>query len=53
MSDLVGGQGVVRMTIQVTRAETGKVEEYEISGKCTLEEAKALGAEIKTKEGEE
>lgn len=30
--NLVGGMGELSMTIQITRAETGKVEEYTLTG---------------------
>lgn len=32
MADLQGQPGELRMTIQVTRAETGEVETYELIG---------------------
>jgi hypothetical protein len=44
MNDLVGQPAELHMTIQVTRKETGKVEEYQLVGRCTKEEAEALGA---------
>ena len=38
MTDLVSPIGEVRFTLQVTRKETGKVEEYEMVGSTTLTE---------------
>ena len=38
MADLKAQPGEVRMTIQIKRAATGKVEEVEIVGKPFLEE---------------
>ena len=32
MSDLVGAVGEVQMTIQIKRKETGKVEEFKLTG---------------------
>ena len=46
MNNLTGQAGELRMSIQVTRAATGKVEEYELIGKCTEEEARQLGATV-------
>lgn len=37
-SNLVGQPGEVRMTIQITRAATGKTEEYELVGTAEIEE---------------
>ena len=31
MADLKAGDGILEMTIQITRKETGKVEEYKIT----------------------
>jgi hypothetical protein len=42
MSDLAGQEGELRMTVSITRAATGAVEEYELVGKCTQEEFDAL-----------
>lgn len=44
MSDLTGQPAELHMTIQVIRKETGKVEEYQLVGRCTEEEAVELGA---------
>ena len=35
--------GELVMTIQVTRKDTGKVEEYQLVGNATAEQAAALG----------
>lgn len=43
MSHLNGGGGVLQATIQVTRKDTGKVEEYKVTGKLTEDEAQKLG----------
>ena len=32
MSDLIGAVGEVQMTIQIQRKETGKVEEFKLTG---------------------
>lgn len=45
MSDLKAQGGVLRATVTVTRAATGKVETYELTGACTAEQAAALIAE--------
>ena len=42
MSELTGQIGEVRMVVQITRANTGAVEEYELTGKCTEEEFNEL-----------
>ena len=39
---LKGEIGEVRMTIQVKRKETGKVEEYELVGKVTKDDSNPL-----------
>lgn len=44
MADLQGAVGEVGMTIQITRAETGKVEEYQLTGFVDEEKLKALQA---------
>lgn len=44
MSDLKGQPAELHMTMQITRKETGKTEEYQLVGRCTEEEAKELGA---------
>ncbi len=43
MINLQGQEGELRFTVQITRAATGKVEEYELIGKITSEEAQQLG----------
>lgn len=43
MSELVGQPGELTMTMTITRAGTGKVEEFKLVGKVTAEEAQALG----------
>ena len=43
MTDLVGQEGELVMTIQVTRKDTGKVEEYQLVGRATAEQAAELG----------
>lgn len=47
MSDLSGKVGELRFTVQVKRKETGKVEEYELVGKVTSDEAEKLGLKEK------
>lgn len=44
MADLQGQIGELRMTIQVTHAETGKVEEFELIG-TPLPEPEPVGDE--------
>ena len=46
MSDLKGQVGEVRMTIQVTRKDTGKVDEYQVVGNCSPSEFDALKADL-------
>jgi hypothetical protein len=43
MVELKGQMGELRFKVQVTRAATGQVEEYELIGKITHEEAQQLG----------
>jgi hypothetical protein len=43
MPDLKGQEGELRFKVQVTRAATGLIEEYELIGKITHEEAQQLG----------
>lgn len=43
MSNLTGQAGELRFKVQVTRKDTGKVEEYELVGKITAEQAEQLG----------
>ena len=43
MADLKAGDGILEMTIQITRKETGKVEEYKLvsqPGEHTIEDKK-------------
>ena len=43
MADLIAGDGLLEMTIQITRKETGKVEEYKLTSQPnehTIEEKK-------------
>jgi len=40
--ELVGAVGELHMKVQVTRAETGKVEEYDVVGFVNPEELKQL-----------
>ena len=42
MADLKAGDGILEMTIQITRKETGKVEEYKITTipETTIEDKK-------------
>jgi hypothetical protein len=42
MSDLVGAVGELQMTIQITRKETGKVEEFKLTGFLDEEKLKEL-----------
>ena len=41
-NDLRGQPGELRMTVQVMRKETGKVETYELMGRATPEQDAAL-----------
>lgn len=43
MSELSGKIGELRMTIEVKRKETGKVDTYFLVGKVTEEQAEKLG----------
>lgn len=43
MSNLVGQEGELRFKVQITRKATGKVEEYDLVGKITAEQAEQLG----------
>lgn len=47
MSDLSGQAGELRFTVQVTRKETGRVEEYELVSVLTDDEAAKLGLKEK------
>lgn len=42
MANLNGQAGELRFTVQITRKETGKVEEVELVGKLTDEQLKEL-----------
>lgn len=42
MSNLSGDAGELRFTVQITRKETGKVEQVELVGKLTDVEVKEL-----------
>lgn len=42
MADLAGVIGEIGMTIQITRKETGKVEEYQLTGFVDEEQLKSL-----------
>jgi hypothetical protein len=42
MADLQGKVGEVRMTIQVTRKETGKVEQFDLVGYLNEEQLKEI-----------
>lgn len=42
MAELQGQVGELRFTVEVTRAETGKVETYELVGKITDEQLKEI-----------
>lgn len=45
MSDLAGQVGEMRFTIEVKRAETGKVDTYEFVGSVDPEKLKQIQAE--------
>lgn len=53
MADLIGQMGELRMTVQITRKETGKVEEYELIGTATKEQAEHLGIDTAEKPKED
>jgi hypothetical protein len=42
MSDLVGAVGELQMTVQITRKETGKVEEFKLIGFLDADQLKEL-----------
>ena len=48
MSNLSGDVGELRFTVQITRKATGEVEEIELVGRMTEEQAEALGLEAET-----
>lgn len=43
MADLAGQMGELHFKVQITRKDTGKVEEYDLVGKITADEAEQLG----------
>lgn len=43
MANLSGEVGELRMTLQIKRAETGKVETVELIGRVTQDQAEELG----------
>lgn len=45
MTNLAGNIGELKLTVQVTRADTGKVEEVEMTGFVNAEQLKQLQAE--------
>ena len=45
MADLQGNVGELKLTVQVTRKETGKVEEIELVGFVNPEQLKQLQAD--------
>jgi hypothetical protein len=56
MSNLQGHVGELTFNVQVTRKATGKVEEYQLVGGITDEQAQALGlalATVQPKENED
>lgn len=53
MSELTGQVGELRMSVQITRKETGAVENYEVVGSATKEQAEALGIDTGDKPKEE
>jgi hypothetical protein len=42
MSNLVGGVGEIRLTVEIKRKDTGKVETYDLVGTITDEQIKEL-----------
>jgi hypothetical protein len=42
MSDLIGAVGELQMTVQITRKETGKVEEFKLTGFLDADQLKEL-----------
>lgn len=42
MADLSGQAGEIKMTVHITRKETGRVEEYQLVGKVTGEQLEEL-----------
>lgn len=45
MSDLTGAVGEVKLTVSITRKETGKVETFEMTGKVTQDQLNELEKE--------
>lgn len=43
MSNLAGAVGELAFTVQIKRKETGQIEEYQLIGKITSEQAEELG----------
>lgn len=50
MSNLQGGGGEMRVVLQIKRAQTGKVETVELTGRLSEEQLKQL-TEQETKDG--
>ena len=42
MADIKGQEGEIHMTLQIKRAETGKIEEHKIIGKIVSVEQKPI-----------
>lgn len=49
-NDIKSQPAVLHMTVQVTRKETGKVEEYQLVGHTTVEECERAGIPEQPKE---
>ncbi len=45
VSDLTGAVGEVKLTVSITRKETGKVETFEMTGKVTQDQLNELEKE--------
>lgn len=43
MSQLQGQAGELSFTVQITRKDTGQVEEHQLIGRITADQAEALG----------
>lgn len=50
--ELKSGEGVLEMTIEITRKATGKKEQYVLRGVATPEEAAAVAESIPVKEND-
>ena len=48
MSALMGQAGELTFTVQITRKDTGQVEEHQLVGRITADQAEALGLEAET-----